>query len=366
MTSKDVHLLLQGILAPLDVAESKWERLLRLARMSGLHARLAETNLGNPRLSDAVRRHLLSSARVAAYRRQMLRAELSRLAPLCDADFPVLVLKGGAYVLQRRPMAEGRFVSDVDLLVPRQHLHAMERRLLAAGWQAQELNAYDERYYRDWSHETPPMRYPDALLEVDLHHAITPVTGSLAFDPAPLFEASESVPGTPFRVLCPEDQVLHACLHCFHDGELDLRVREVVDIDGLLREFAGSEGFWQRLVRRAAHLGLERPLWYGLRYAGKWLDCPVPGAIVEALPAPSPVVRRAMDALLPLALFPSDPDRPVSGRISAARAVLQVRYHLLRMPPRLLLPHLARKSVRRLRARLGGNSGTENAGAPLV
>lgn len=366
MISNDIHLLLQGVLAPLDVAEPQWERLLRVARMSGLHGRLAAANQANPRLSNPIGRHLLSSARVAAYRRQMLRAELSRLAPLCDGDFPVLVLKGGAYVLQQRRMAEGRFVSDVDLLVPRQHLHAMERRLLAAGWQAQELNAYDERYYRDWSHETPPMRYPGALLEVDLHHAITPVTASLRFDPAPLFGASEPIPGTPFRVLCPEDQVLHACLHCFQDGDLELRLREVVDIDGLVREFAEREGFWERLVQRAAYLGLERPLWYGLRYARKWLGCPLPAAVVDTLPAPSAIARRAMDALVPLAMFPSDPDVPVPLRASAARALLQVRYHLLRMPLRLLLPHLARKSLRRLRARFDRDSGTEDAGAPLV
>jgi len=36
-----------------------------------------------------------------------------------------------------------------------------------------------------------------------------------------------------------------------------------------------------------------------------------------------------------------------------ARVALSLRGHWLRMPPRLLLPHLARKSVMRLRARGG-------------
>jgi hypothetical protein len=294
----------------------------------------------------------------------MARAELFHLAPLVGADFPVIVLKGGAYILQRRKLADGRFISDVDLLVPGEHLRTMENRLRAAGWQAEKLDPYDERYYRDWSHETPPMRFPGHSLEVDLHHAITPVTGSLAFDPAGLFERSEPIPGTPFRALCAEDQVLHACLHCFHDGELDLRVREVVDIDGLLRTFADNEGFWGLLVARAAELGLQHPLWYGLHFAQAWLECPVPSNVLKSLPTPTSLRRAAMDVLVPLAMLPPDPDFPPTFRVRLARTLMQIRYHLLRMPPQLLAPHLARKSLRRLRARLDRRAEAPADGAP--
>lgn len=353
----DIALLLRGLHAPLEISEADWERLLRIARTSGLHARLAAANLANPTLSAVVRRHLLSSARIAAYRAQLVRAELFQLAPLARGDFPVIVLKGGAYLLQNRGMAVGRFVSDVDLLVPAEHLRTMEGRLRTAGWQPEKLTPYDERYYRDWSHETPPMRFPGHSLEVDLHHAITPVTGSLAFDPASLFECSEPIPGTPFRVLCAQDQVLHACLHCFHDGELDLRLREVVDIDGLLRSYAEREGFWDGLSARARELGLQQPLWYGLHFAQTWLDCPVPRAILEALPAPPAVSRMAMDALVPMAMFPPDPDGPTALSVRLARVLMRIRYHRLRMPLHLLAPHLARKSLIALRARLANKTG---------
>lgn len=360
----DIALLLRGLQEPLDIDEMHWERLLRIARASGLHARLAAANLDKARITDVVRRHLLSSARIASYRAQSVRAELFQLAPLVTGDFPVIVLKGGAYLLQRRPLATGRFVSDVDLLVPRKHLRAMEERLHAGGWQAEKLTPYDERYYRDWSHETPPMRQPGHSLEVDLHHALTPVTGSLAFDPARLFERSEPIPGTPFRALCPQDQVLHACLHCFHDGELDLRVREVVDIDGLLRTFGDHPDFWRDLVARAHELGLQRPLWYGLHFAQAWLDCPVPRATREALSAPSALSRMAMDAFVQMAMFPSDPDSPPPLSVRFARLLMRTRYHLLRMPLHLLLPHLARKALIRLRARIAQKKEAPDDGAP--
>ncbi|MDD3353723.1 nucleotidyltransferase family protein [Zoogloea sp.] len=354
----DIRHLLQGLHAPLTLTQPQWERVLRRARPVGLHARLAAVQLPQPGLPDPVRRHLLSAQRIAAHRGQALRAELFRLSPLVAGDFPVIILKGGAYLLQDRKMARGRFASDIDLLVPSSHLRAMEDRLRRAGWQAAALDAYDERYYRDWSHETPPMRFPGSPLEVDLHHAITPVTGSLAFDPSSLFSHSEIVPGTPFRVLSLEDQVLHACLHCFHDGELDLRIREVVDIDGLLREGAARPHFWEALIRRASGLGLHRPLWYGLHYARLWMDCPVPASVMERLPTPSRRTRWCMDTLIPLALLPPDPDHPPPLRLKAAQALLRARYHLLRMPPHLLLPHLAHKAGRRLKAYLDGGKPT--------
>ena len=60
-----------------------------------------------------------------------------------------------------------------------------------------------------------------------------------------------------------------------------------------------------------------------------------------------------MDALVPRAMLPPEPERGdggLGGRL--ARTVLLIRYHLLRMPLRLLLPHLVRKAWRRLLQRL--------------
>lgn len=343
----EIRFLLRGLQEPLSVDEARWERLLRLGRASGLHARLAAANLGKTVTSDVVVRHLTSSARVAAHRQQLVRLELFHLAPLCRGDFPVVVLKGGAYILQGRKTAHGRFASDVDLLVPNEHLRTMEARLQGAGWQAADLDPYDERYYRDWSHETPPMRFPGRGLEVDLHHAITPVTGSLAFDAAPLFERCEPIPGTPFHALCAEDQLLHACLHCFHDGELDQRLREVADIQGLITEFSSRENFAERLVERARQLGLERVLWYGLHFATLWHGGDA-GYLSGRLVPPPTWKRWLMDRLVPLAMFPSDPDFPPPLSARLARKAMQVRYHYLRMPWYLLLPHLGRKMIRRL------------------
>lgn len=361
---QQLELLLKGLRAPLDMDIANWEHVLRLARMAGLHGRLANANRDNPTVPEVVARHLLSAERISGFNFRMLHAELSALAPLCDTGFPVIAVKGSAYALQRLPMAVGRFVSDVDLLVPATALRDMEQRLHAAGWKAAELDAYDERYYRDWSHETPPMRYPGHFLEVDLHHAITPVTGSARFDPAPVFDASVPIPGSVFRVLCPEDQVLHACVHCFHDGDLDLRLREVVDIDALLREFSAREGFWDRLRERAGALGLQRPLWYGLHFAQRWLHTPVPVGLTRALPGPPGMSVRLMNVLVDAAMLPPDPDFPPPLRVRTARVAILARYHWLRMPLHMLVPHLLRKTILRTRARFRKRDDSKDNGVP--
>lgn len=361
--SAETALLLRALHAPVELDEPGWDGLLRRARASGLHARLAAAQAATPGLPDVVRRHFLSASRIAAYRRKLMEAELFQLAALCDTGFPVVVLKGAAYALQQRRMATGRFVSDVDLLVPAAHLRTMEQGLRAAGWRSEALSPYDERYYRDWSHETPPLRFPGHSLELDLHHAITPVTGSLAFDPAPLFARCEPIEGTPFHALAAEDQVLHACVHAFHDGDLALRVREVVDIDGLVRELAVRTGFWDRLLSRAEELGLGRPLWYGLHFARQWLDCPIPGTTLAALTAPATPIRRIMDVLVPLAMLPGDLDGPPTPSVRLARTALLARYHRRRMPARLLLPHLVRKTMVRLGARIEAKKEAPDDGA---
>ena len=349
----ELEALLRGMHLPTEAELPRWERILRLARMTGLHGRLATANRDNASLPEPIHRHLLSAERISRFNAQMLHAELQALAPLCDGSFPVIALKGSAYALQGLSVASGRFVSDLDLLVPRANLRIMEQRLRKAGWETAELDAYDERYYRDWSHETPPMRFPGHFLEVDLHHAITPVTGALSFDPSPLFESSLAVPGSPFRVLSAPDQLLHACVHCFQDGDLSLRVRELVDIDMLLRDFASRTDFWRNLFARAEELGLQRPLWYGLHFTRKWLETPVPATMLGELSSPHPLVVRVMDALVPPAMLPSDPDYPPSASVRLARLAMLVRYHRLRMPLGMLLPHLARKSMVRARARFG-------------
>jgi hypothetical protein len=151
-------------------------------------------------------------------------------------------------------------------------------------------------------------------------------------------------------VLQPVDMVIHSACHLFHEEELDKGLRDLTDLDALLRHFSGQPDFWSRLTERAHELDLALPLFYALRYAGRLLQTPVPASAISAMAAsgPSRLRAAAMDAaygraLLPLHASCSD------WLTGAARRALFVRAHWLRMPPALLLRHLAHKAAATLK-----------------
>jgi len=330
-----------------------WDGIVRVARsarlLAPLQIRLAQGGVFAS-VPDQVRLHLDSELALARYRRQMVLWELECVArALANLPGPVVLLKGAAYIVQDFAFAAGRLPSDVDIMVPRAKLDTTERALIEAGWQMEKLDPYDEHYYRAWSHELPPMRYPEHPLELDLHHTILPLTGRAKPNAAALFEAARPVAGTTFHVLCPADQMLHACSQLFQDSDCAGRLRDLVDVDALVRELGTAEQFWEQVVERSRMHGLDRPIFYSLRYAAKLLGTDVPRDVLAKIPgAPRPVVV-CMDRLVPLALLPTHPDRAPSLTVRASRWLLFLRSHWLRMPPLLLARHALTKALRRLR-----------------
>lgn len=252
----------------------------------------------------------------------------------------------------------GRLFADVDLLAPEAALGHVEARLVECGWHSAPLTPYDEHYYRLWTHELPPLTHPEREIELDLHHNVIMRTARLQPDARLLLEAARPVAGSRYQVLAPIDMVLHAMTHLLYGGEMDDGLRDLVDLDDLLRHFARTEPrFWEGFWPRARQLDLERPAFYGLRYAARLLGTPVPEALLRESQSgapPAPVVA-LMDRLVPEALFPQHPDYP-SEVARAARLLLFMRSHWVRMPPVLLLRHLSYKFYRRHLGR-GGRPG---------
>lgn len=337
----------------LDLAQ--WDKLVRVARASHLLGTLAARLASAGHLNDVpapVARHLTSALQEARFLRKMAELEVDAagraLAPLA---MPLVLVKGAGYIATGLPLAEGRFLRDVDVLVPAARIDEAERALLAAGWAADEgLDDYDRRYYREWSHQIPPLRRANQPLELDVHHTILPPTGRIRPDAAALLrDARPLVP--PWSVLATADQVVHASVHLFQDSDCTSRLRDVVDVDALCRHHAAAEhDFWPRLAERArAHQAL-RPLAYALTFARAWLDLPVDPAWLAALEDEARTSAWVTQQAA-LSLPPPDPDR---GRSRAARRAARrmlARSLWLRMPPSLLAYHGAMKAWRTLTRR---------------
>jgi hypothetical protein len=338
-----------------DLSSRRLDRLLRSARSARLLGTVAarvDALATPPALPALARRHLDAATIEARFRHHKLRFLLSSVTPLVSAVSPTcILLKGAAYAMQQLSIAAGRLPADVDLMVPRDRLDAVEAALVSAGWEFEKTDPHDQRYYRDWSHELPPMQCAGHALELDLHHAILPPHGRLCPDPALLFADSVSIEGSYFRALGPVDQLLHVAAHLFQDSDCTNRLRDLLDFDALLRNvFAGDRdtaGTADRIAARAAALDLLRPLAYAAAFAHAW--CGTPGS--EDLKQLAVGRLRGTQSALFVSLVrqslgPPDPDRMPSIGRRASSFLLEARAAWLRMPVNLLALHAMSKGWR--------------------
>jgi hypothetical protein len=340
-----------------DLGEPQWRDLLTRAWASGLLARLerlaVELELWD-RIPEQARVRL-AEARCFLRRNQTdVRFEADRVArALAGLNTPVILLKGGAYLLAGLPPARSHFATDLDVMVPHERVGSVERALLDAGWRRGAVSDYDDRYYRSWMHEVPPLWHPDRLFALDLHHAILPTTSRYKPKTEALFAAAVPLDGHPLKVLCPADMVLHGAAHLFTE-EFTSGLRQLADLHDLLEHFRRTAGFWDDLLQRSRLHGLGRILYYLLRYLRRVFATEVPPEVQAAADAHRPnfVVRAIMDAAVISALRPAalgEADR----RRRIALWILYVRSHWLKMPPLVLARHLSVKAALRVRSRLG-------------
>lgn len=335
----------------LSLSLSDWDLLIRQARRAGLLTKLFDAIDQPEQLPQRPLVHL-QSARVMTNKHQRdVRWEVRCiLEALTQFEHPVLLLKGAAYLMADLPPAESRFFSDIDILVPKKAIESAEKILRLKGWVFGEVDEYDQRYYRTWMHELPPLRHGVRNTILDVHHNILPETAKLHPDANKLLEQAVPVSGYEnLYVLSPVDMILHSATHLFHDGELEHGLRDLLDLDALLRHFGKQETFWDQLVERAVELNLSRPLYYALHYTQQVLQTPVPDVAMKAVLAigkPSAALAWLMNALFSRALMPDHPSCD-DAFTPLARWLLYVRSHYLRMPFHLLFPHLIRKAIKK-------------------
>lgn len=348
--------VLRGSRDPRACSAAEWGRLVQQARRAGLLAELARRLEGAEADLPEGARHALRWARAAKARQdRLLRWELQcLLEALAPLGIPVGLLKGAAYLAAGFAFARGRLFHDIDLLVPAAALQRVERALFVAGYVQVDADPYDQRYYREWMHELPPLQHARRGTLVDVHHGLAPPTSRYAFPAERLFPAMVPLEGTDLplvpRRLGDEDLVLHAALHLYTESEFRHGLRDLLDLCGLLGEMERRRAeFGGRLVARARALGLARPLYLALRHAAWLLGDARAGALAARLEADAPWAVGVYDACFGRALLPAHPDceDAFSG---LARGLLYVRGHWLRMPLRLLVPHLARKAWRGMKA----------------
>lgn len=346
-------LLLQAFRQPdalTSFSLADWDLLLRQAQRANLLASLCsllEVRNLIEQVPPQPREHLEWSRIISERHTRAVQWEVALIQKaLAGVGVPIILLKGAAYVLAKLPHAQGRLFSDIDIMVPKGSLNEVEAALMLHGWATMDIDAYDQRYYRTWMHELPPMQHIKRMTVIDVHHAILPETAYVHPNPEKLRAAAQRLDGyDDLQVLAPVDMVLHSAAHLFHEGELDNGLRDLIDIDSLLRHFSDTLSFWPDLVERAKELELTRPLFYALRYCALLLHTPIPADAMRAAKVgrPGRLTLALMDGLYSRALMPAHPS--CSDRLlGVAHQMLYVRANWLRMPPFMLARHLFHKA----------------------
>ncbi len=339
---------------------AEWNRFLPLARSARLLGRtlaLLEqhglTEVAPPRLVD----HLRGALNQTRYVQGQALREARQVARILGREgIPLMALKGLAYLVAGLPPSGWRNLSDIDLMVPRDDVERAERALQHAGWRASgDFDAYDQRYYRDWMHEVPPLVHHHRHTEVDVHHNLAPPVSRIRIDAAVLWADAVSVShpyGMTLQVLAPADMLLHNAIHLFMNDELRGGLRDVVDFRDLFEHFAYRDAaFEQALLERAEALGCGRPLYYAVSSAQRLAGLAASSEFVARLsrhapPYPiAPLMSRLIGRLLA-------PPRLGGAGSALANQLLFIRSHWVRMPPGMLLRHLTHKLIKRGRPAL--------------
>jgi len=341
--------LLRDPAPALPTTPRAWSDRVAEARSSGLLPALAHRVQGLPQAPQA-QSHLQACLHLQALRVGYMQREIQHIADALEPlGVPWVLLKGAAYVALDLPFAAHRQFGDIDLLVARRDLRRVEGALMAAGWVGdKQSDAHDERFYREWSHEVPPVTHVRRGSTVDLHHAIAPPLGRYPVDTERLLATAVRVPGFQhMRTLQPVDLVLHSALHSVLSGEFDRALRDLLDIDALIaHHLAEDPGFEAQLSARAAELGLSSVL-----MQMQWqrqAQLAVMPSHWPSLSAWQWLTSRLLRPAFTVAGGSWHPNRAGFWR-SCAQAGLYLRAHRLRLPLRLLLPHLLHKLRRRWR-----------------
>ncbi|MGJ8693914.1 MAG: nucleotidyltransferase domain-containing protein [Thalassotalea sp.] len=334
-----------------SLSANQWQNLLSEANISQLTGRiyylLTKNNIQAP---EYVLWHLESAYKIAQKQRQQaIREFLEVTQALPRFKESLVFLKGAAYIAKQLPCSYGRTFSDIDVLVKKQDLPIIEQTLKFSDWLKTEVDDYDEKYYRTWMHEIPPLQHVKRGTVLDVHHNILPSTNKNSPDADKFNREQVEVEHVGLvNTLDDFDLVIHTAVHLFTESEFHHGLRDISDIDMLLRDFQNKYelqniDYTAALIKRAKELGLYDYVRLAIRYSHLIFNTPLSNTDIKTLACENKVLGNFQDFCF-INTFKPNHSLCRDWKMKLAKYLLYWRGHLIRMPLKLLIPHLTRKS----------------------
>lgn len=330
-----------------NFSPNDWEFFLHNARGADLLARINHNLKKYDRISSIpakIKNHLDSAQRFHDSQARGIYWDIKKIHDvLAKENIPFILLKGSAYILGELNTGNGRMVSDIDILVRKESIELAEHLLIKNGWFPSNLNPYDQRYYRQWMHEIPPLKNLKRGTTLDIHHTILPPTAGYRINTELLWK--NAVPIQKFSLafrFSPCDLIIHSAAHLFHDGEMIHGLRDLCDIDSLIKEFSESPDFWEKITKRASDLNQEESLSLALILCKEIINSPIPNEKILKIGS---IFKYNLTATIFYLAITSKILKRKRTYHKLAELFVYIRSHYLRMPLFLLIPHLIRKSL---------------------
>ncbi|GEA02376.1 hypothetical protein KUL17_12730 [Alteromonas sp. KUL17] len=334
---------------PDSLSATEWRDLILVARANSLLPRVASILLNSSDhdlyIPPRAHAHLVASIRHETLFHNQVVHEVKLVNSKVSGALTrkLIVLKGAGYVIAGSKAAKGRIFSDIDLLLLKNDIPKVERALHLFGFVSDTDSEYDQKYYREWAHEIPPLRHFQRGTVLDVHHNIIPVVSGRAPNIEFFFESTvETEYGV--EVLRPAAMFLHSAIHLFFSEEFTNGFRDLSDLSLLLDEIIDDDVELSYLFSLAGNTGFENELFLAFRYLERVFDRQIPAHIYQRFKQPLPKgIRLGLNDFIFGKVLAAN-HRLVDVKFRGlAQWLAFVRGHLLKMPFNILVKHTASK-----------------------
>jgi hypothetical protein len=342
LTAQDVC---QAYVAPdtaLMFSPKQWQQLVLVLRNQQLLACYsAEFKRAGifEQIPVQTQRHFLNADVLAENHKQQVKFEVSDLVrTLGNRERKYLIfLKGAGYTLSEGRVGQTRIYNDIDVIADKPAIDGIEKHLCLFGWLSEELTEHDEKYYRKWAHEIPPLRHGKRGTIVDIHHNIVPIISGRHID-ADKFASNSVTTEDGFQILSYAGMTLHSLIHLFFNEDVKKGYRDLIDIHTLMTYHSDSD-YWQSLLSLSKETGFQMELFLACRYAQKILQTDIPEFVQNEINQFCPWNIMFLDFIYEKSLLPNHPICQPRF-FTLAEFMILLRGHFQKMPLHILTYHL--------------------------
>ena len=268
-----------------DLDEQQWSDLVELAInhrvVPLLYDRLSNSFESTGHADKALENLALYSRHVAMNNLRYFAELRQYLEKLNHQDVSAILLKG-IYLAYKVYPSEGlREMNDIDVLFHKYDLPVAVQALQSMGYSAGKTTEIEEETSK--SHHLTPL-IKEGVSVFELHWNITRPGRHYYIGPDELWERSGEITfhGQPARVLCPEDLLLHLCLHTSYQHMFSFGLRPLCDIAQTVKHF-NAEINWEQLTQRSREYGWQKGVYLSLSMAHQLLGAKIPETILEKI-----------------------------------------------------------------------------------